>query len=85
VYNKHWFHGVSLAKYRALWEGRGYRYFGFDSSCVNVFFYDPDQVTDLDHPVLMPSDLCNQQDTVRSMIETHPYWQARTAEIYREI
>jgi hypothetical protein len=85
VYNKHWFHGVSLAKYRALWEGRGYRYFGFDSSCVNVFFYDPDQVSKLDHPVLMPSDLCTQQETVKSVILADAYWGARVDDIYREI
>jgi len=85
VYNKHWFHGVSLAKYRALWQSRGYRYFGFDSSCVNVFFYDPDQVSNLDHPVLMPSDLCTQQDTVKSVIEADAYWGDKVADIYREI
>jgi hypothetical protein len=85
VYNKHWFHGVSLAKYQALWQSRGYRYFGFDSSCVNVFFYDPDQVSDLDHPVLMPADLCTQQDTVKSVIEADAYWGARVNDIYREI
>ena len=85
VYNKHWVHGVSLAKYRTLWEGHGYRYFGFDSSCVNVFFYDPDQLCDLDHPVLMPWDLCTQQDSVRSVVQADAYWSARVDEIYCEI
>lgn len=84
VYNKREFHGVSLAKYRALWQGHGYRYFGFDSSCVNVFFYDPGQVDALDDlPIQSAGDLCTTTDTVREFIQADQYWHTRETEIYQ--
>lgn len=83
VYNKKIFYGCSLARYRQLWEGHGYRWFGFDSSCVNTFFYDPDQVNDLTHwQTLVESDLRYQHDQVQAAIESHPYWIQRRADIY---
>ena len=86
VYNKHWFHGVSLAKYRALWQSHGYHYFGFDSSCVNVFFYDPQAVSDLSTlPRLESSVLAVQDDIVRDRILQDDYWQDRVSDIYQEI
>ena len=85
VYNKHWFHGVSLAKYRALWETHGYQYFGFDSSCVNVFFYDPSSVGDLGHlPRLDTQVLAVQEDRVYEQILRDDYWRDRVADIYQE-
>lgn len=86
VYNKRLFHGVSLAKYRALWQAHGYRYFGFDSSCVNVFFYRPDAVSDLAQwPVLEESDLPQQQDLVQPHVMQDPFWCDRLADIYRSV
>lgn len=86
VYNKRILYGSSLAQYRSLWESHGYRWFGFDSSCVNTFFYDPDQVTDLgDQPILTEPDLRCQEDRVRPAIAQDPYWQDRCDEIYIEI
>jgi hypothetical protein len=86
LYNKHLFHGVSLAKYRALWESHGYRYFGFDSSCVNVFFYRPDAVHDLGQwPVLGPDQLAQQQDLVQDAIMQDVFWSKRLAEIYQAV
>lgn len=86
VYNKHQFHGVSLAKYRALWQKHGYRYFGFDSSGVNVFFYDPEQLQPLDHLLcLTEADLNCQQDQVKPIIESDDYWKQHLNTIYQSV
>lgn len=84
IYNKRLLHGVSLAKYRAFWQSQGYRYFGFDSSCVNVFFYDPNALTALDHyQILGENDLAIQEDLVRPAVQSHDYWSTRLDDIYR--
>jgi hypothetical protein len=85
VYNKHLFHGVSLAKYRALWQAHGYQYFGFDSSGVNVFFYDPGTVGDLSAlPRLHDHMLAVQTDLVRDKVLQDDYWRDRVTDIYQE-
>jgi len=86
IYNKHHFHGVSLAKYRQFWQAQGYTYFGFDSSCVNVFFYHSEQVESLAHlPILGDHDLPDPGDQVRSAVEQHRYWRTRLTEIYQPL
>ena len=86
IYNKQHFHGVSLAKYREFWQAQGYTYFGFDSSCVNVFFYDARSVQSLAHlPVLGNEHLPNIQDQVRPVVEQHAYWSTRLDNIYQTL
>jgi len=69
-------YGSSLAKYIALWTSHGYRYFGFDSTFTNVFFYHPDTVNDLSHlKIYQPEDLPFANDDIMlTMIKMHPIW-----------
>lgn len=86
TYNKRHLHGVSLAKYQHLWQGHGYRYFGFDSSCVNVFFYDPRQVRSLDAVECLDiQHLPDPQDQVRPVVEQHAYWRDYLDQIYQAL
>jgi len=86
IYNKRYLHGVSLAKYREFWQSQGYSYFGFDTSCVNVFFYDTQQLASLQHlPLLDISDLPGQEDLVRSAVQDSPHWRDCVHRIYQSL
>lgn len=86
VYNKSFFHGVSLSKYQALWSQFGYQFFTIDSSKVNVFFFDPDQVNiDPNLPRLANADLGNHDDTVLPVVLANEYWSTRHSEIYQTV
>ena len=76
IFNKKGLYGSSLAKYIALWTSHGYRYFGFDSTFTNVFFYHPDTVNDLSHlKIYQPEDLPFANDDIMlTMIKMHPIW-----------
>ena len=84
IYDKRYLYGSSLAKYQALWCGHGYRFFTIDSSSVNAFFYDPEQVGPIPElPVLDNSELGCQLDRVSAVIDAHPYWQHHRSLIYQ--
>lgn len=84
VFNKHHFHGVSLAKYQALWQRHGYRFFGFDAAYINLFFYHADTVANLDHlPQHSVDHMPNQADTVLSVVNGNSWWQSRLTDIYQ--
>jgi hypothetical protein len=84
IYDKRHLYGSSLAKYQVFWCGHGYRFFTIDSSSVNAFFYDPEQVGPIpDVPILGNSELGCQLDRVSSVIDAHPYWQHHRSLIYR--
>lgn len=84
IYDKQHLYGSSLAKYQAFWCSHGYHFFTIDSSSVNAFFYDPDQVGPIpDVLILGNSELGCQSDRVSSVIDAHPYWQHHRSLIYR--
>ena len=84
VYDKHHCYGSSLAKYRALWTHHGYEFFTVDSSFVNAFFYDPDQVRlPAELPRLDQWALPSQQDNVLSVLELHGFWSQQLDQVYR--
>lgn len=76
IYKKYGYYGCSLAKYKQLFESYGYKYFGFDCTFTNIFFYDPDAVYNLDHfKINQPTDLPFTDDKIlKRMVELHPYW-----------
>ena len=77
IFNKKGLYGSSLAKYINLWTNYGYKYFGFDMTMTNVFFYHPSTVNDLSHlPFHKPTDLVFQNDEImQTIIKMHRIWQ----------
>ena len=77
LFNKKGLYGSSLAKYIDLFTGHGYRYFGFDHTFTNVFFYHPDTVNDLSqHKIYQPNDLPFANDDIMiTMIKMHHLWE----------
>ena len=86
VYHKLRYSGVSIQKWRKLWEHYGYAYFGYDSSCTNVFFYRKDVCKDLSNIELLPlTDFPYQDDSeMRHTVSMLPNWDARKDEIFSE-
>lgn len=83
LYKKTSIYGSSIAKYKSLWEHHGYRYFGYDSTLTNAFFYDPDQVAPIDLPVHTLEEFPVKEDTMLERIQEHPYWKSLINEIYK--
>lgn len=84
IYDKQHLYGASLAKYQALWLSHGYRFFTIDSSSVNAFFYDPEQMDAMpDVPVLDNMQLGCQSDRAAPVIDSHTHWQRHRELIYR--
>lgn len=75
LYRKTSWFGCSLEKYRNLWKKYGYKYFGFDSSATNAFFYHVDMCNRIDLPILTDDMLPYQDDSVmKELISTHSFW-----------
>lgn len=83
IYRKTSIYGASIAKYLALWEHYGYRYFGYDSTVTNVFFYDPRSVSDPDVPYHTLEEFPIKQDGMEAMIDANGFWAPLKSEIYR--
>jgi len=86
IYHKLRYSGVSIQKYRKLWEHYGYAYFGYDSSCTNAFFYRKDCCSDLSNVEILPlKDFPYQDDSVmRETVNNLPNWKTRKSEIFSE-
>lgn len=86
IYHKLHYSGVSLQKYKKLWEHYGYAYFGYDSSLTNAFFYRKDCCNDLSHVELLPLDDFPYQDdsVMKDTVSKLPNWNARRDEIFSE-
>lgn len=83
-YRKQGSYGSSIAKYKKLWESYGYRYFTYDSSLTNLFFYDPLTVNDLSHlPVHTLEEFPIKEDKNRQIVLDYGYWVGRLDEIYK--
>lgn len=86
LYRKTSHFGCSLEKYRLLWNSFGYKYFGFDSSATNAFFYHIDSCEEIKLPILSDEQFPVQTDgEILSIIDSHPYWKNNKDLIYRNI
>lgn len=84
-YRKKGTYGSSIAKYKKLWEHYGYRYFTYDTSLTNLFFYHPETVKDLSHlPVHTLEEFPIKQDDNKKIIIHFGYWVGRLDEIYKD-
>lgn len=84
-YRKGGSYGSSIAKYKKLWESYGYKYFTYDSSLTNLFFYDPNTVADLsDLPAHSLENFPIKEDINKEIILRFGYWVGRLDEIYKE-
>lgn len=85
LYRKTSYFGCSLEKYRKFWEKYGYKYFGYDSSATNAFFYHKDYCNIINLPILTDDIFPYKDDTVmQSIISGHQYWNKRKSLIYKE-
>lgn len=86
IYRKTSFYGVSILKYKRLWESYGYKYFGYDSTQTNVFFYHSDTVNSLEHlPVHTLEEFPITQDLMESIISEYDFWNQYKQEIYNPL
>lgn len=75
LYNKQGIYGVSIAKYKKLWESYGYKLFTYDSSLTNVFFYHVESLNDLSqYKVHTLADFPIKVDVNRDYIIEHGRW-----------
>ena len=84
LYRKTSLFGTSIQKYKDLWEHHGYKYFGYDTTATNVFFYHPDYVNDLQHlPIHSFDEFPYADDKIMlDYIKKHNYWSNHIDEIY---
>ena len=83
LYRKRGIYGCSIKKYISLWEAYGYKFFTYDSSLTNLFFYDPNKLKDLSSIKTHTLDQFPiKEDQNKKLIEEHGMWDLR--EIYRE-
>jgi len=85
-YKKTGLFGVSLAKYKRLWNRYGYTYFGYDTSANNIFFYHKDYVKNLDDIVTHPDENFPVKDdsNMITMVQENSYWKILKNDIWRE-
>lgn len=85
LYHKFRVSGVSIMKYKHLWESYGYKFFGYDSSCVNTFFYYPqDFSTEIGSVNINSIDefpVKNDEEILEN-INNHWYWHDKKHLIY---
>lgn len=85
IYRKTSWFGCSLEKYRILWAEYGYTYFGYDSSATNAFFYHTESCNEITLPILSDEEFPYKDDeTMKYLISTHPYWSNHQNLIYKE-
>lgn len=85
LYHKLYCSGVSLQKYRKLWEHYGYTYFGYDSSYTNAFFYHTESCNHIDLPILSDDDFPYQDDSnMRQTVRERDAWKNKEQEIFCE-
>ena len=85
LYRKHGIYGSSIAKYRKLWEHYGYKFFTYDTSLTNLFFYRPDCMKDLTNiPVHSIESFPIKQDKNKQIIIDHGMWVSELTEIYKD-
>ena len=85
MYHKLYFSGVSLRKYIDFWAHYGYKYFGYDSSTTNAFFYKADACESLDHlPILELKDFPYQDDSEMRKNIIGTVWEGREKEIFQD-
>lgn len=85
LYRKTNIFGVSLQKYKLLWNHYGYKYFGYDSTATNVFFYNPEYVNDLSHLPIHTEDEFpyKNDDIMKKHIQEHSIWSTHEQVIYK--
>lgn len=85
LYHKFRVSGVSIMKYKQLWEYYGYKFFGYDSSCTNAFFYYPEDFsTDIGDVKINSIDefpVKNDKEILEN-INNHWYWNDKKHLIY---
>lgn len=84
MYHKLYYSGVSLMKYIKFWEHYGYRYFGYDSSYTNAFFYKIDQCHHIELPTLKLLDFPYQDDSQMREHIKDTVWAGREREIFQK-
>jgi len=85
-YKKTGLFGVSLAKYKKLWTDYGYKYFGYDTSANNIFFYHPEYVNNLDNMERHSDESFPVTDdsAMITMVENNSYWKPLREKIWKK-
>jgi hypothetical protein len=83
LYDKVYKHGVSLQKYIAFFNHYGYEYFGYDSSCVNAFFYKKDECNYIDLPILKLEDFSYQTNQIKENLKD-TFWEDKADLIFQD-
>lgn len=83
LYDKMYKHGVSLQKYISFFDHYGYKYFGYDSSCVNAFFYKKDECNNIDLPILKLEDFSYKTNQIRENLKD-TFWEGKADLIFQD-
>lgn len=87
---KYW-HGVSYRKYRNYFESLGYKFFTLCSSGVNIFFYDPKCVIEIN----LPKDILeyihsdedrlprHNEEEIRKSCKEHEFWKDYEDDLFK--
>jgi hypothetical protein len=84
LYRKYGIYGSSIKKYIKLWESYGYRFFTYDSSLTNLFFYDPMKLNDMSSYVTYKlENFPIKEDKNLEIIKEHGMWIEELDIIYK--
>jgi hypothetical protein len=84
TYNRKYYYGCSLSKYKHLWSQYGYEFFTFDTRAVNAFWIHKDRVNiDLTVPRNCTLDTVDTS-IIKQQIANHQFWKDHQPDIYKD-